>query len=178
MSTRLSPTSYLVLGLVAGMGPVTPYEMKQMVGASLGYFWSFPHSQLYAEPDRLVDAGLLRVDQEDEGRRRKRYSITEEGRDALTAWLSDPETEPGETREPGLLKLFFGGLGEPDDMVGLARSQAELYRARIAEYEAIEAAISGDPAFRYPLLTLHLGMAVARASLEFWDDLASRSPED
>jgi DNA-binding PadR family transcriptional regulator len=82
---RLSHTSYLVLGLVSGLGKATPYELKQMVNTSLGYFWTFPHSQLYSEPDRLADLGLLAVDQEDEGRRRKQYSITEAGRADLVA---------------------------------------------------------------------------------------------
>lgn len=177
MSTRLSPTSYLVLGLVAGMGPVTPYEMKQMVNASLGYFWSFPHSQLYAEPDRLVDAGLLRIEQEEAGRRRKRYSITEEGRAALVEWVSSPDTEPGETREPGLLKLFFGNMAEPEAVVALAHAQADRCRERLAVYEGIEAAIAENRDFVYPLLTLRYGMVHTRAALEFWDDLAANPPE-
>src|SRR5260370_40403074 len=66
---RLSHFSCLLRGLVAGMGPATPYELKQVVNASLGYFWSFPHSQLYSEPDRLAGLGLLEVEQEEAGRR-------------------------------------------------------------------------------------------------------------
>ena len=92
-TARLSHTSYLVLGLVAGLGAATPYELKQMVNASLGHFWPFPHSQLYSEPERLAELGLLQVEQESSGRRRKRYSITGAGREALTAWLKDTDGE-------------------------------------------------------------------------------------
>ena len=46
----LTPTSYLVLGLVARQGECTSYDMKRTVSGSIGYFWTFPHSQLYAEP--------------------------------------------------------------------------------------------------------------------------------
>ena len=53
---HLTPTSYVVLGLVSRMQPVTSYEMKRRVGISIGHFWPFPHSQLYAEPTRLVQA--------------------------------------------------------------------------------------------------------------------------
>ena len=56
---KLTPTSYLVLGLIALLGRATSYDLKAMVGRSIGYFWTFPHSQLYAEPDRLVGMGLL-----------------------------------------------------------------------------------------------------------------------
>lgn len=169
---RLSHTSYLVLGLVAGMGASTPYELKQMVSTSLGYFWSFPHSQLYSEPDRLAGLGLLEVDQEDAGRRRKRYSITPAGRAELAAWLGDPEAGRAEVREPGLLKLFFGGLAGEEEMTRLARARARLYAAELARYEAIDEETAGHPDLRYPRATLRLGIAWARACLTFWTEVA------
>ena len=52
--SRLSPTSYVVLGLVSLRGPSTPYELKNAVEKSVAYFWTFPHSQLYREPERLA----------------------------------------------------------------------------------------------------------------------------
>ena len=50
----LTPTSYIVLGLLAAAGASTPYALKQGVAGSIGHFWSVPHSQLYAEPERLA----------------------------------------------------------------------------------------------------------------------------
>ena len=52
---RLSPTSYLVLGLIGLRGASTPYDLKRAVSRSVSYFWPFPHSQLYGEPERLDD---------------------------------------------------------------------------------------------------------------------------
>lgn len=177
MSTRsLTPTSYLVLGLVAGMGPVTPYEMKQFVGDSIGYFWSFPHSQLYAEPDRLLDAGLLDVEQEETGRRRKRYSITGEGRRAFEGWLADPHSEVEEIRSMATLKLFFGALARSEDVVALAEEQVRACREKLDAYRGIEATVGDSPEFRFPLATLRLGMKVEQAELEFWQDIAADPP--
>src|SRR5580765_5573226 len=104
---HLTPTSYVVLGLVARMQPVTSYEMKRRVGISIGHFWPFPHSQLYAEPSRLVQAGLLGEDVEMGGRRRRRYRLTDRGRDELERWLSASTVEHTEVRDIGMLKLFF-----------------------------------------------------------------------
>jgi PadR family transcriptional regulator, regulatory protein AphA len=175
MSTsRLSHTSYLVLGLIAGMGAATPYELKQMVNASLGCFWSFPHSQLYSEPDRLADLGLLEVDQEATGRRRKRYTITDAGREALLRWLRDPDAERAEVREPGLLKLFFGGLVDAEDMTRLARARVKLYEQELERYTEIERAIKDEPDMSYPYATLRLGISWARACLAFWGELAGQ----
>jgi PadR family transcriptional regulator, regulatory protein AphA len=56
---RLGPVSYLVLGIIAMRGPTTPYDLKRFVQLSIGHFWPFPHTQLYAEPARLAEAGLL-----------------------------------------------------------------------------------------------------------------------
>lgn len=171
-TTRLSHTSYLVLGLVAGLGAATPYELKQIVNASLGHFWPFPHSQLYSEPERLAELGLLQVDQETSGRRRKRYSITASGREALTAWLQDPDGERTEMREPGLLKLFFGALAQPADVARLARARVRHYERELARYAEIEKSIMDQPDLAYPYATLRLGISVARACLGFWSELA------
>ncbi len=72
MSTQLraGPVSYLVLGIVAVRGPSTSYDLKRFVQLSIGHFWPFPHTQLYAEPARLAEAGLLEETQEESGRRR------------------------------------------------------------------------------------------------------------
>ena len=174
MSTsRLSYTSYLVLGLVTSMGAATPYELKQMVGASIGSFWSFPHSQLYSEPERLAGLGLLAVEQEDSGRRRKRYSVTEAGRAALLDWLRTPSSESAEIREPGLLQLFFGGLADHEDVTRLAQARVKHYQQELERYAEMEKAISGDPAMHYPHATLRLGIAVTQATLAFWTELAA-----
>src|SRR6185436_3484837 len=112
MSTevRLGPVSYLVLGIIAMRGPCTPYDLKRMVQLSVGNFWPFPHTQLYDEPKRLAQAGLLEETREETGRRRRHYAITEAGRRPLGEWLSEPVTTPTEYRDLGLLKLFFAEL--------------------------------------------------------------------
>jgi PadR family transcriptional regulator, regulatory protein AphA len=173
MSTpRLSSTSYLVLGLVEGLDGATPYELKQVVSASLGNFWTFPHSQLYSEAERLAGLGLLDVDQEPGGRRRKRYAITEAGREVLRSWLSDPEIERTEIRDPGLLKLFFGELAGAGDMTRLAEAHVRHYQQELENYADIEKNIAEEPAMRYPYATLRLGITMAEAFLAFWTEVA------
>lgn len=177
MSTAaLTPTSYLVLGLVAGMGPVTPYEMKQFVSTSIGCFWSFPHSQLYAEPDRLAAAGYVEVEQEEAGRRRKRYSITDPGREALRGWLADPVSQVEEIRSMATLKLFFGALARAEDIAALAKTQAEACREQLDAFRTIDETIGGQPGFEFPRATLQLGMKVEQAELEFWEGIVAHPP--
>src|SRR3954452_14411418 len=103
----MSASSYVVLGLVEQCGTATPYDLKRMVDGSIGYFWDFPQSQLYAEATRLVGLGLLEEEQEATGRRRRLLRVTDAGVDALRAWVATPTDAPSEVRDLGLLKLFF-----------------------------------------------------------------------
>src|SRR5690349_4081199 len=123
---RLTPTSYIVLGLLEMAGESTPYGLKQLVAGSVGYFWTVQHAQLYTEPTRLAAGGYVKEKREETGRRRKLYSLTERGRGALEDWRTETTTDLAELREPALLKLFFGA-----DPEALAEVQIPANRARL-----------------------------------------------
>jgi DNA-binding PadR family transcriptional regulator len=171
-----TPVSYLVLGLVARLGAATPYDLKQSAGRSIGNFWSFPHSQLYAEPERLAEAGLLEEEREPHGRRRRTYTITEAGRRALREWLREPVEQRAQIRDLALLKLFFGDFAQPDDVVALAQAQSTEHRARLEEFAAIDERLRAVEDAAYPQATLRLGLRIERALAEFWQEIAERPP--
>ena len=172
----LTPTSFIVLGLLEHAGPCTPYGLKQAVAGSVGNFWSVPHSQLYAEPARLAAAGYVTEEQEQGGRRRRTYAITEQGREALRAWLREPADEPFEIRDLAELQLFFSELATTADIVALARTQERLHRQRLAEVEAIAARFGDDPLRARRLAPLRLGVHLTKAAITFWADLAQHPP--
>jgi PadR family transcriptional regulator AphA len=160
---RLSPISFIVLGFVNWAGETTPYRLKQLVAASVGNFWTLQHAQLYSEPERLAKAGYLTEERERGGRRRKLYSITAKGREALERWRSEPTDEIFELRAPALLKLFFGA-----DPVELAEAQIGAHRRKLAEYELIRDTMPEDvPAG--PRLALDAGIASERHQVEWWE---------
>jgi PadR family transcriptional regulator, regulatory protein AphA len=168
----LTPTSYVVLGCLATAGPSTPYDLKQAVTGGIGYFWSFPHSQLYSEPARLARAGLLDEHREEDGRRRRTFSITDAGRRALQDWLADPTAELPDIRDGGLLKLFFGDHAGPDQISALARSQRDAHQQRLELYERLDALQAVGPA----AATIGLGLAWERAAAAFWAGIAEHPP--
>ncbi len=163
---RLTPTSYIVLGLLEMAGESTPYALKQLVARSVGYFWSVQHAQLYTEPERLAAGGYVTETREEGGRRRRLYSLTEKGRTALEDWRTDATTELAELREPALLKLFFGA-----DPQALAAAQIPANRARLAEYERIRDSMP-DEVPDGPRQALEMGIRFERAAIAFWDELA------
>ena len=84
---RLTPISYIVLGLLSWAGDATPYRLKQLVAASVGNFWTLQHAQLYTEPERLAKAGYL-TEQRERGGRRRKLAEYEQIRDTM------PESVP------------------------------------------------------------------------------------
>jgi DNA-binding PadR family transcriptional regulator len=172
-SVRLGPASYLVLGITAVRGPTTPYELKRFVQMSIGHFWPFPHTQLYAEPARLAEAGLLDETREEGGRRRRHYAITAAGRERLDAWLLEPVESPTEFRDLGLLKLFFCELSEPAQVVELAREQLAAHRAKLAVYEELVRRYADRPRYAERLVSVGLGVRLSQAAAEFWDEVQS-----
>ena len=163
---RLTPTSYIVLGLLEFAGESTPYGLKQLVSASVGNFWTLHHAQLYTEPERLAKAGYVSEKREEGGRRRKLYELTAKGRRALDDWRAESTSSLGELREPSLLKLFFGA-----DPARLAAAQIPAHRAKLAEYEAIRDGMPGEVPDG-PRLALEAGINHERSSIAFWERFA------
>lgn len=129
-STRLSGTSYAVLGLVAAWGPCTPYDLKQAIETTVENFWPVPHTTFYVEPARLAEAGLLTVAQEEGGRRRKLYTVTAAGRRALETWVAEPSAAAPQIRDELILKVFLGA-----DPAPLIAERAAWHEAKLAELE-------------------------------------------
>ncbi len=173
MSTEnLTTTSYVVLGMVALRGPSTSYELKRAVGHSVGYFWPFPHAQLYSEPKRLLALGLLKVSVEAQGRRKQTFSVTDQGRRVLRAWLADRTTEQMQVRDIAQLKLFFGELaGSRADLLALAKEQIVQHEDRIAVYEQMQTRFGDRDDVSDRMVPLGLGLELERAALGFWQRL-------
>jgi DNA-binding PadR family transcriptional regulator len=174
MSTvRLTPTSHVVLGLIEQLGTATSYELKRAAADGVGYFWSLPHTQLYSEPARLAAAGLLAERREPKGRRRRLYTLTAGGREALDTWRSEPTAELYEIHDAGLLQLFFGA-----DPAALAESQLAAHRENLRMFEGIEAGSQSAEVPEGVRLALEAGIGHAREYVRFWSAVARKQSEE
>jgi PadR family transcriptional regulator, regulatory protein AphA len=166
--TRLTPTSYVVLGLIEQMQPASPYDLKRAVAMGVGQFWSLPHTQLYSECERLAEAGLLSERREESGRRRRIYRLTKAGGEELDRWRAEPTGELYELRDAGLLKLFFGA-----DPKTLAPPQLEAHAARLREYEELLEECRRMNAPPGVIHATEAGIGHEREYLRFWKRLGS-----
>jgi PadR family transcriptional regulator AphA len=142
----LSPTAYVILGLLR-TGPKSGYEIKSVVDHSTRFFWAASYGQIYPELKKLEKAGLVTgADSSQGGRPRTTFKLTAAGRRAAREWIARP-AEVLETRDEGLLKLFFSGAIDADRAAELARERAAISRAKAAELRAIQEAVDegGQP---------------------------------
>lgn len=108
---RLTGNSFAVLAIVDSLGEASSYDIKRVAKSWMGTFWSLAHTTAYDEPERLASLGLLDVQQQNNGRRRKVFRVTESGLKALQAWKRSSLTEPPVLRHEGLLKLALAQEG-------------------------------------------------------------------
>jgi DNA-binding PadR family transcriptional regulator len=144
---KLSPTSYLVLGMVR-LGVSSGYAIKKIADQSTQNFWPTSLALIYPELARLEEGGLLsRRSNPHGGRARSAYTITERGEVALTAWLRAEKVATVQIRDEAMLKLFMAdALADPADQLELIRrlrerngeKKAELRETIVPQAEAFE----------------------------------------
>jgi PadR family transcriptional regulator, regulatory protein AphA len=157
---RLNKSSYVVLGLLKWRGESTPYDLKQFLQKSVENFWPVPHTTFYAEPARLARGGYLSERQEEGGRRRRLYALTDKGRKAIEEWVAELDIDPPQLRDDGVLKIFMGA-----DPVPILAARRRWHEAKLAELEGYLAEMEPD-APEGPRLALVSGVTYHRILLE------------
>jgi PadR family transcriptional regulator, regulatory protein AphA len=156
---KLSPTSYLVLGMVR-LGIGSGYAIKKVADQSTQ---SFSLALVYPELARLEAGGLLKRRSDPQGgRARSAYTITAKGETALGAWLRSAKVASVQIRDEGMLKLFLADALEDEDQLELIRAlrernrekkealqdeivpRAEAFEAQGIRYVAVAARLSAD----------------------------------
>jgi DNA-binding PadR family transcriptional regulator len=152
---KLGPTAYVILGMLQA-SPKSGYEIKALVDHSTRFFWAASYGQIYPELRRLAEDGLIEgSDASRDGRKRTVYRLTAAGRRELRAWLRRPP-ETFETRDEGLLKLFFAGALPPEDAVNTLRAMRERSQETVMRLRELEPKVLA--AGGYPLMVLRGGI--------------------
>jgi DNA-binding PadR family transcriptional regulator len=122
---KLTPTSYLVLGMVR-LGVGSGYRIKKAADQSTQNFWPTSLAMVYPELGRLEGAGLLKRRSDPHGgRARSAYTITDEGERALSSWLRSAKVAQVQIRDEGMLRLFLADALEHEDQLELVRRLRE-----------------------------------------------------
>lgn len=123
------------MGLLALLaeGPSHGYQLKTDFEDRTGGVWSLNVGQVYTTLDRLRADGLaapLEVESgETEGRDRRPWSITRDGKEALEVWFDDAAVDEVPPREEFLVKVLLAlGRSRSEALAVIDRQRSELFR--------------------------------------------------
>src|ERR1700732_1873161 len=138
MARRSSSSMEVLLGVLA-IEPMSGYDLGLTIRQSAGHFWNESYGQIYPNLKKLASEGFVsRQTERQKGKPDRRiYSITDKGRERLTKWLAVPP-QPEIPRNELLLKLFFGGQGSTQLLIGYVERMAEERRVVLALLERAE----------------------------------------
>lgn len=177
---RSGRSKYSILGILT-IEPMTGYDIRKFVNASIAHFWRESYGSIYPVLKQLMNEGLvtlrLRVGRGKPSRRI--YSITKRGREELCGWLAEPSEEEA-LRSEILLKLFFGHLLPLEAVIRHMRDECTRQGRKLKAMERIRgdllAGQRSNPNLPYWLMTLRRGLLVAEARVRWSEEcLASLS---
>ncbi|MFF2193071.1 helix-turn-helix transcriptional regulator [Streptomyces sp. NPDC058157] len=171
----LPPTAWAVLGLLSFPGERTGYELKKWADSSLRFFyWSPAISQIYAELRRLEELGYASSARSgpEELRAKRRYAITDAGRQALAGWAADTaEAGPPVLKHGLLLRIWLGHLSEPERLRAMVADHLERTRAELAAVREAMGHAADVPEWAFPVLALRWAERQHLAELELGEAL-------
>lgn len=168
---RPNKSQYALLGFLA-RHPMSGYDIKKWIDASVSNFWNENYGQIYPALKSLSEAGLATksIDETAGGRARHVYALTEEGRVEFERWLAEP-TRPPSLRFEYLLKLFFGADVDPGISIRQIEKRRDQCVSELKRYRGIEQAVldlGGSFAERpFWLMTVRNGIKVTEADIEW-----------
>ena len=153
------------------------YALREL---AKGYSWIYPmtNANIYPTLRQLEEEGFVEHESEiHEGRLRKVYSITADGREELQRWLSDPTEQRGVYRDPELLKICLlreGGLAQPRRWMRDSREKLAKALRETEEY------LVGDGARlpRFTRLVAEHGRDILRLRLDWYDRVLAEIDRD
>lgn len=139
------PITYAVLSFLQMWGPSSGYDLKRGFDHALLPFFSVVYSQIYHELNRLHKLGWVEMETEVSASRpaRKRYSITQIGREALADWQKQPLEKPL-LRDELFLRTMFGHTAPPGALAASFRSAINEHEERLARVQ-VEVQTHGNP---------------------------------
>ena len=169
-SDSLTPFSHVVLVLV-GSGGAGPHDLVRMARQGPLYA-EFAPSQWYAEPKRLARLGYLEARTEPgKTRPRTHYTLTEQGREALLAWMGEPSRFTRMFMEPAIRLLAADLVGDEAVLgsLGPLREEIAAHNDRLDRAEQIAADLPQRE--RYLRLNHALARRIVQAHADWLDDV-------
>jgi DNA-binding PadR family transcriptional regulator len=122
-------SEFALLGLLL-QGPCHGYELHKKLNEEngIGMIWGIKMANLYAQLDKLEQNGLIsgEVVVTDQRPNRRRFSLTDPGKEAFNAWLLQPINHPRDFRQEFMVRFYFMTREYPELLPDYLAAQIEI----------------------------------------------------
>jgi DNA-binding PadR family transcriptional regulator len=163
---------YTILGLLASQ-PRHGYDLKNAIEGAFGDQHEINFGQIYTTLSRLERDGLVTATEAEDGRGKKTYSITPQGRIELETWLNQTVEKIKTYKDEFLVKLIVRHLAGYGNTLEAITRQRQAYLQQLRDLTALSVRKSDDP---YVSLLIEGAMLHLQADLH-WLDLCDERLE-
>jgi len=156
---------YTLLGLLASQ-PCHGYDLKNAIEQAFGGQREINFGQIYTTLSRLERDGLVTAAEAEDGRGKKTYSITPQGRHELEAWLGQTVEKIETYKDEFLVKLIVRHLAGYGDTLAAITRQRQAYLQQLRDLTALSVRKGDDP---YVSLLIEGAMLHLQADLHWLD---------
>ncbi|KRB72761.1 PadR family transcriptional regulator [Nocardioides sp. Root190] len=145
-------------------------ELVRRFDASIGFFWSATHQQIYRVLGRMESDGWITAETVPQPDRptKKVYDVTDAGRAELTRWIGEPST-PDAMRSSVSVRMRGASYGDRAALLEDLRRQLDEHTKRLSLYEFLATRDFPDPgALRDADLDIYLVLRGGLLMEEFW----------
>lgn len=173
----------LILGLLI-LQSRTIYEIKMRINSGMNMMYSNSLGSIQAAVKKLLVLKYIDfVEVVENGKYKKKYSITQAGRDYFYEWVNTP-MRAGQNKNPDLPKLYFMGLSKKETRIDRIEaficSLTEVYNVLNTLYEqgkAMQVESSMRDIFDYQFLSLKYGVDSLKFEIEWYKNVVDAIKE-
>lgn len=173
----------LILGLLI-LQSRTIYEIKSRIDQGLNMMYSASMGSIQAAIKKLLAAGCIVCSETVEnGKFKKIYSITEEGRVRFNEWVNSPISSANE-KHPELLKIYFMGMSDKSMRIQRVQDCIDEMKLMYASLSMICSDANGmqfqeelRDIFNYQLMSAKFGADFVKFQIDWYTDMLNKMKE-
>ena len=181
MTTTMKTLDYVILaGLIRK--PRSGYDLTKWIERETSHFFAIGHSSIYPALARLERVGMViyEVVPSERGPKRKVYSITQAGREALLCWAGEGGGAERQVRDEQLVKALCYGFLPTERVLERLGEQKAKHEQKLEFYEGYERGLEVElgvgritrEAYVGTKLTLRRGIGVERSNVGWCEEAA------
>ena len=167
----------IILGLLL-LQPRTIYQLRKRINDGLNLMYSCSTGSIQAAIKKLLKCGYIDVVEISEnGKLKKLYSITDNGKHHFNAWVNSP-FENNASKNPELTKIYFMGFSAQENRVNLIENHINELIKIHSELDVIckngksmSAELQDNEILYYQLQTAIYGRDLMQFNIEWYSNL-------